>query len=205
MKNSKCKICRRLGISVCGKEKCALKKRSSPPGEKKKKRRRGGFSEYGKELREKQKLKNLYNLRETQFKKIVREILGLRQKTDQSVSQMLLQALESRLDNVIFRMGLGSSRAQARQLVSHGHLMVNGKSIDVPSYRVTEGDVISVKQNSAAKSFFKNLLPKLQKHQPPLWLTLDAKNFEAKITAKPGIEETDLPVEIPVIFEYYSR
>lgn len=205
MKNSKCKICRRLGVSVCGKEKCALKKRSSPPGEKRKKRRGGGLSEYGKELREKQKLKNLYNLRETQFKRIVKEILGFRQKTNQSVSQLLLQVLESRLDNVVFRMGFGSSRAQARQLVSHGHFMVNGKSIDVPSYRVTEGDVISVKQNSAKKNFFQNLLPKLQKHQTPPWLNLDAKNFEAKVVAKPVLEETDLPVEIPIIFEYYSR
>ncbi|TSC75103.1 MAG: small subunit ribosomal protein S4 [Parcubacteria group bacterium Gr01-1014_30] len=204
MKAVSCKVCRRLGVSVCGKEKCALKRRPTSPGQIKKKRRRG-FSEYGLQLREKQKLRNLYNLREAQFRSLVKKVLESQQKGGKDVSHSLVQMLESRLDNAIFRLGLASSRAQARQLVSHGHFQVNGKSINVPSYRLKKGDVIKLKAGSAGKSFFKNVLPSIKKKKIPSWLKLNPETVEAQVVAELDAQEVDLPVEIPVIFEYYSR
>lgn len=204
MADAKCKICRRLGVSVCGREKCALKRKPYPPGQKKKKRA-GPLSEYGKELREKQKLKNLYNLKEAQFRKYVKQILKLIGKEKESVSQLLINELESRLDNVIFRLGLASSRRQARQLVSHGHFLVNGSRVTVPSHRVKKGDVIKLKTNSMKKGFFQNISQSLKKQKVPDWLGLDVKNVEAKVLEQPTLEESALPVEIPVILEYYSR
>lgn len=204
MRFSKCKICRRLGVSVCGREKCALKRRPSPPGQVRKRRRRG-FSEYGFQLREKQKLKNLYNLREAQFRKIVKEVLGFRRGAAKDVSQLLVQTLESRLDNVVFRLGFATSRAQARQFVSHGHFLVNGKSINVPSYCLKKGDIVKLKQASLQKSFFKNVLSQLEKKRAPSWLEFDSDKLEAEVIEEPLAQEVDLPVEIPVIFEYYSR
>lgn len=210
MQNSKCKICRRLGVKLflkgerCLLQKCPMVRRPYLPGAKKK-RRGKMLSEYGKELREKQKLKNLYNLREAQFRKYVKEVLSFRGKTEEDVSNLLVKVLESRLDNVIFRLGMVSSRTQARQLVSHNHFLVNGKSVNIPSYRVKKGDIIKIKPRSLKKNIFQNLSLKLSKQKIPSWLALDIKNLEIKITGEPSIEEVALPVEIPVIFEYYSR
>jgi len=209
MEDSKCKICRRSGIKLflkgerCFSQKCAMVKRPYPPG-KKGKRRRSPLSEYGKELREKQKLRNLYGLGERQFKKYVREVLGKRRKVT-DVSALLIKILESRLDNVVFRLGFASSRGQAKQMVSHSYFLVNGKSLDIPSYQAKKGDIIALKSTKAQKAIFKNLKNIIKKYKTPGWLELDAQKLEGKIIGQPSLEEVAPPVEITAIFEFYSR
>jgi len=178
-------------------------KRSYPPGPKSK-RRRGSFSEYNKELREKQKLKAWYHLNETQVSNYVKEVLGKRHKVEDA-TVLLIKTLESRLDNVVFRLGFSPSRAQARQLVTHGHFLINGKSIDVPSFLVKKGDKISLKPSSQKKNVFQNLKNLLKKYQTPKWLKLDAEKLEGEVTGPPSFEEAAPPVEILSIFEFYSR
>jgi len=174
-----------------------------PPGQKGK-RKTASLSDYAKELREKQKLKNWYNLRERQFQKYVKKALMARGKVE-NADTLLIEMLESRLDNVIFRLGFARSRAQARQLVSHGHILVNGKRINIPSYSVKKGDLIKIKPSSLKKAIFQNLPNILKKHQPPSWLSLDVKNLEGKVEGRPSIEEAAPPAEISLIFEYYSK
>lgn len=209
MIDSKCRICRRLGVKLflkgekCLSPKCPMVKRNYPPGQKGK-RRPTPFSEYGKALREKQKLKNWYNLRERQFKNYVKKILERRGKVEDA-SSLLIKILESRLDNVIFRLGFANSKSQARRLVSHGHFLVNGKSINTPSYLVKRGDLISLKPQRAKKTIFQNLKNLLKKHKTPSWLALDVEKLEGKVIAEPTLEEAAPPVEISTIFEFYSR
>lgn len=178
-------------------------KRAYPPGQKGK-RKPSPLSEYARELREKQKLKNWYNLEERQFKNYIKEALSQRGKVEDA-TLFLIKNLEKRLDNVVFRLGFSQSRAQARQLVSHGHFLVNGRPVNIPSYRLKIGDVISLKPQKIKKTFFQNLKNLLKKHETQSWLSLDAKKMEGKIISEPKIEEVAPPIEIPVIFEYYSR
>ena len=209
MQNKKCRICRRLGAKLflkgekCLSPKCPMVKRPYPPGQKRKRRLRT-LSEYGKELREKQKLKNWYNLEERQFKRYVEQALESRGKAEDNVT-FLIKKLESRLDNVIFRLGFASSRAQARQLVSHSHFLINGKPVNIPSFQLKKGDKITLRQTSRKRLTFKNLRAKLKKYQPPSWLSLNIKTLTGKVTAVPSLEEAVPPVEIPTIFEFYSR
>lgn len=177
-------------------------KRPYPPGQKRKRRTRAP-SEYAQQLREKQKLKNWYGLRERQFKKYILEVLDRRGREDAKSS--LIKKLESRLDNVIFRLGLTGSRSQARQLVSHGHFRINSRKVNYPSYQVKKGDVIDISQSSFKKIFFKNLKMKLKKYQPPSWLKLNVEKLEGKVIGQPSLEETVPPAEISAIFEFYSR
>lgn len=208
MTNSKCKTCRRLGVKLflkgerCFTPKCAMVRRAYPPGMKGK-RRKMGISEYGLELREKQKLKNLYQLRERQFKKYVKSALAQRGKVEDATI-FLIKKLESRLDNVVFRLGFASSRHQARQLVSHGHFLVDKKPINIPSFEVKKGNVISLKEASAKKTIFQNLKNMLKKQKLPSWLKLDIEKLSGEVIGEPSLEETP-PVEISAIFEYYSR
>ena len=209
MLNAKCKICRRLGVKLflkgekCLSPKCPMVKRAYPPGQKGK-RRPTPLSEYGKSLREKQKLKNWYNLKERQFKNYVKKILERRGKVEDA-SSLLIKTLESRLDNVVFRLGFANSRALAKQLVSYGHFLVNGKSIDTPSYLVKNGDVISIKPQKTKKAIFQNLKNLLKKYKTPSWLALDVEKLEGKVIGEPTLEESAPPVEISAIFEFYSR
>ena len=209
MVNSKCKICRRLGVKLflkadrCLLSKCPMVKRPYPPGQKRK-RKKGAPSEYGKELREKQKLKNWYHLRERQFKNYVKEVLEKKGKIE-NADEVLIKNLESRLDNVVLRLGFTTSRAQARQLVSHGYFLVNGKPTNIPSRRLKKGDVVSLKPQKEKKNIFKNLKNLLKKNKPPKWLQLDVEKLEGKVIGEPSLEEVAPPVEIPVIFEFYSR
>lgn len=209
MQDSKCTICRRVGNKLflkgekCSSQKCGIVRKPYVPGPKGK-RRKAGVSEYGKELREKQGLKNWYNLREKQFKNYVKE--SLRQKNKhESAETLLIRAIESRLDNVIFRLGLAISRAASRQLVSHGHFLVNGKPINIPSYSVKKGDKIQVKANSVQKAVFQKTMPVLKKLKQPSWLRLNIDNLEAEIIGEPTLQEAAPPAEISVIFEFYSR
>ena len=209
MAEAKCKICRRAGTKLflkgekCLSPKCPMVRRPYPPGQKGK-RRPTPLSEYGKQLREIQKLKSWYNLRERQFKKYVKEVLAKRGKVE-DLGEILIRLLEKRLDNVIFRLGFATSRPQARQLVNHGHFLVNGRSVNIPSYQVRKGDVISIKPQKAKKANFQNLKNLLKKHTPPSWLKLDLEKLEGEVIGEPTLQEAAPPVEISSIFEYYSR
>jgi len=208
--DSKCKICRRLGVKLflkgerCLTQKCPMVKRSYPPGQKKKRRVRA-LSEYGKELREKQKLKKWYNLEERQFRKYVREVLESRGKERKDVLALLIKTLESRLDNVIFRLGIAASRSQARQLISHGHFLVNTKKVKSPGYLVKKGDKIRILPSSHKKVIFQNLHTSLKKKELPSWISLDIEKIEGKIIGSPSLEEAIPPAEVSLIFENYSR
>ena len=209
MKNNKCKICRRLGVKLflkgekCLSSKCPMIKKSYPPGTKGK-RRIKALSEYGKELKEKQKIKNWYNLTETQFKKYVKETLKKRKKIE-NPAELLIQRLETRFDNVIFRLGFAPSHSQARQLVSHKHFLINDRSCNIPSFRVKIGDKISIRSNSRKKAIFQNLPLTIKKHEVPSWLELNKESLEGKVRGMPTLEEVVPPAEISVIFEFYSR
>ena len=178
-------------------------KRSYPPGLKRKRRIRA-LSEYGKELREKQKLKYWYNLEERQFRKYIRETLSQSRKV-KDAAEFLIKKLETRLDNVVFRLGLSFSRSQARQLISHGYFLVNDKLVNIPSYQVKKGDKITISARSLKKTIFQNLPTVLKKYKPPFWLELNIEKLEGKVIAEPRLEEAAPPVEISAIFEYYSR
>ncbi len=209
MKNNKCKICRRLGVKLflkgerCLSSKCSMTRRIYPPGMRRK-RRKSIITEYGKELQEKQKIKNWYSLRERQFKKYVKEVFKKRGGTE-NIAVLLIKKLESRLDNVIFRLGFASSRVQAKQFVSHNHFLVNGKVVNIPSYQVKEGDNIGLNPRSQGKSMFRNLPTILKKYKPPVWLKFNLKKLEGEVIGTPSLEEVAPPAEISSIFEFYSR
>lgn len=210
MEKTKCRICRRLNTKLflkgerCFSPKCAMVKKPYPPGQPPK-RRLSPPTEYALLLKEKQKLKNWYNLSERQFRKYVKEILTKRKKTGEDLGKILIQKLEKRLDNVIYRLGFASSRDQARQLVSHSHFLVNEKPVNIPSFETKVGDVISVKPQKQKKKFFQELKEKLKNHKLVSWLELDLNNFKGKIKKEPNPEEVMPPVEISSIFEFYSK
>jgi small subunit ribosomal protein S4 len=209
MKTKKCKICRKLGVKLllkgekCLSPKCPMVKRPYPPGQKGK-RRPTPLSEYGRELREKQKLKNWYNLEERQLKNYVKKVLAKRGKVEDA-SFLLVQNLEKRLDNVVYRLGFAKSRREARQLVSHGHFLVNGRPVNIPSYQLKVGDVISLKKEKLKKVAFQNLKETLKKHKVQSWLFLDPEKMEGKVISEPKREEVMPPVEVSAIFEFYSK
>ena len=208
MQKNKCKICRRLGTKLflkgekCSSPKCPMVRKPYPPGFQGKKRRRKTSSEYARQLSEKQKLKHWYNLKEYQLKSYVKDVLDKRGRVGDAQG-FFIKTLEKRLDNVVFRLGLAPSRAQARQLVSHGHFLVNNKKTNIPSYRVKKGDRIKIA--FPRKMCFHDLPLILKKHHIPSWLSIDIKKMEAEVIAEPSHEEALLPVEVSVIFEYYSR
>lgn len=173
------------------------------------KRKKGSFSEYSKELKEKQKLKNCYGLSEEQFFSYAQKILKkTRNKTsskEENPAELFVGMLESRLDSTVFRMGFASNRKQARQLVNHGHFFLNGKPIDIPSALTKKGDKISVRPNSFKNEYFSAIRASLKKYQPPSWVKIDKEKLEAEVINRPTIEEVAPPAEISSIFEYYSR
>ena len=187
----------------CSSPKCPIVRKPYPPGQKGKRRKRGP-SEYGKELMEKQKLREWYGMSERQFKKYIREVLAERGRVADTALE-LIKKLEKRLDNVVVRLGFSHSRAQARQLISHGYFLVRGRPCNIPSFEVKKGDVISLKKQKQKKPFFKELSVSLKKVQPPSWLSLDPKKMEGKVVGEPSFEESGVPAEISSIFEFYSR
>ena len=209
MIKNKCKICRRLGTKLflkgerCNSVKCAMVKRPYAPGEKAKKRR-SSLSEYGKELKEKQKLRNYYNLSEKQFKNYVKQALESRAKEEDTVS-ILLKKLESRFDNVVFQMGFASSRTKARQAVTHGYFLINNRKVNIPSYQVKKGDKISLHPKASKKALFQGLSVALKKYKAPSWIRIDADKMEVEIINQPNIEEMTPPAEVSSIFEFYSK
>lgn len=209
MTQSVCKICRRVGQKLflkgekCSSPKCPIVRKPYPPGQKRKRTTRRP-SEYGKELMEKQKLREWYGIAESQFKKYIREVLAERGRVVDTALE-LIKKLEKRLDNVVLRLGFSQSRAQARQLISHGYFLVAGRSCNIPSFEVKKGDVISLRKQKEKKPLFKEFSVSLKKVQPPSWLSLDPKKMEGKVVGEPSLEESGVPAEISSIFEFYSR
>jgi small subunit ribosomal protein S4 len=162
------------------------------------------MSEYGKELAEKQKLQKYYGLREKQFGHYVKGILDRRGKVEDA-TLLLIRQLESRLDNVVFRLGFAKSRVEARQLVSHSHFLVNGKSVNIPSFQVKKDMVILVKPSKNQKIIFKNLSAAWKNYNPPSWLKLDKEKMEGTILSQPSAADAGSTVDITAIFEFYSR
>ena len=200
-----CRQCRREGAKLflkgdrCFSQKCAYVRRPKPPGQHGG-GRRGKVSEYGTQLREKQKLKRAYGVLEKQFRKHY----DIAEKMPGKAGENLLQLLERRLDNVVYRLGLGDSRAQARQIVMHGHIRVNGKKVDIPSYIVSEGDEITVAPRSAQEERFKEVRETAQKSTGK-WLEFDPGTLTGRVVSMPTREDIDLPVEEHLIVELYSK
>lgn len=184
----------------CYTPKCGVSRRAYPPGQQGK-QARIRLTEYGAQLREKQKVRRSYGILERQFVNYVNEAVS---KKGNSV-EILLSMLERRLDNIVYRAGFASSRPAARLLVNHGHFKVNGKQVDIPSYRVKVGEVISVKELSAKKNYFKNISETLKKMELPSWLALDKEKLEIKVVAEPTSKEVMLVADIKPVIEYYSR
>lgn len=167
------------------------------------KRRPKPLSEYGRQLQEKQDLKGQYNLREKQFKSYVSE--ALKKSAHGDSPELFLQKLERRLDNVVFRAGFAPTRKQSRQMVTHGHFKVNGKKMDIPSFEVKKGDVITVRTSSLQRTLFKNIFLGWKKFEAPEWMTLDKEKPEITILQFPSFAQIAPSVEISLIFEFYSR
>lgn len=159
------------------------------------------MTDYGKQLREKQKAKRIYGLNERQFSNVFAEVSKKRGNT----AEMLIQTLESRLDNVVFRAGFAKTRPAARQFVSHAHIEVNGKKVNVPSYRVRPGEVISVRENKKKKGNWTKTTETVAKKEVPSWLSLDAGALSVKVTGKPEGTELQQPFDTKLIVEFYSR
>ena len=200
-----CRMCRREGQKLflkgdrCYTQKCAMECRTYAPGMHG--QNRSKTSEYGQQLREKQKAKRYYGLLENQF----RNYFELAERRPGQTGENLLAILESRLDNVVYRLGFAMSRAEARQLVSHGHFTVNGRKVNIPSYLVKPGMVISLKDSSKSLEKIKANVEANAFRQPPKWLEYDANNMIAKVTAVPAREDIDLPIEEHLIVELYSK
>jgi small subunit ribosomal protein S4 len=204
-----CKLCRREGEKLflkgerCYSPKCAIEKRAYPPGQHGRMAQwsRSRESDYGKQLRAKQKARRVYGVLERQFRRYYRQAIKSRGLTGLT----LLQILESRLDNVIYRMGYASSRAQARQLVSHGHFMVNGRRTDVPSMQIKPGDLIQVREGSRSKTLIKDLMAMAEERSAPEWITRNLKDMSGGIVRLPERAEIDANLNEQLIVEYYSR
>lgn len=196
-----CKMCRREGVSLCGREKCAVKRRPYPPGAHGKKRQRR-LSGYGTQLREKQKAKRLYNVMERQF----RNYFGKAKRAEGDTGQILVQLLERRLDNVIYRAGFARTRRQARQLVSHGFIAVNGVKTDIASYLVKSGEEITIRENKQGKKVFDSVKDAPNLSETPSWISVDKAGMKATITSLPEGETVTSTVFDPkLIVEFYSR
>lgn len=200
-----CKLCRREGMKLflkgerCFKEKCAVERRPYAPGEHGK--RRNKMQPYGLQLREKQKVRRVYGVLETQFRRYFEE--ASRQKG--VTGENLLRLLELRLDNVIYSLGFASSRAQARQLVRHGHVLVNGRKVNIPSFSVRPGMEIALREKMRSNAFVQGALETAQGRGVPPWLELDADNFKGKVLALPTRADIRTPVQEQLIVELYSR
>ena len=202
--DANCRLCRREGQKMflkgerCYSPKCALERRSFPPGQNGQ-GRRSKISDYGLQLREKQKTKRFYGLQETQF----RNLFDKAARKQGITGENLLILLETRLDNVVFRLGFASSRKEARQLVVHGHFRVNGKKVTIPSYTVKAGDVITVKEKSQSSPKFKEV--KDMTITVPSWMSVDVQKLEGKVLQIPTREEIDTPISEHLIVELYSK
>ncbi len=202
---SVCRLCRREGAKLflkgtrCYTKKCSFERRPTPPGQHGVRRRKMG--EYGIQLREKQKVRRVYGVLERQFRNYFNEA-----ETHVGVTgEALLQSLETRLDNVVFRLGFASSRAQARQLVTHGHFAVNGVPTNVASYRMKPGDRVEVRESRRGREAFKVIKETLRSHTAPDWLSLDAAKLAGSVASMPRRDQMPLDLSEQLVVEYYSR
>lgn len=201
-KESKCKRCRALNLKLflkgekCYADNCSLEKRKPQRF-----LRRRRLSQYGQQLKEKQKVKWKYGMLEGQFERWYR----MAERSSNITGEELLRLLERRLDNVVYRLGFSFSRSQARQLVNHGHFLVNGRAVDIPSYLIKEGDVVEIKKKSKKLPLMKEILKVSQKKAFPGWLEIDKKSLKGMVKRFPLSEELDQEVDLPLVVGYYSR
>src|SRR5437764_10616753 len=200
-----CRLCRRDSVKLflkgerCYTSKCAIEKRKYPPGQHGQRQRK--LADYGVQLREKQKIKRIYRVLERQFRNYFKEAVRRKGVT----GEILLQLLELRLDNTVYRLGFGLSRRQARQLVNHAHFQVNGKKVNIPSYQVRPGDVISVRERSRQAGAIVEALDSTGGRRVPEWLVLDRAALSGQVMAVPTREQIDTQVNEALIVEFYSR
>lgn len=200
-----CRLCRREGEKLylkgdkCYTDKCPVQRRAYAPGQHGRARKK--LSEYGLQLRMKQRLRRIYGVSERQMENYYRDASRKRGIT----GEILLQALEMRLDNIVFRLGIGASRPQARQLVMHGHISVNGHKVDIPSYEVKTGDVVTVRESSRNLDLVKMNVEAASERALPEWLEFDPEKLEGRVKAVPTRAQIDVPVEEHLVVEYYSR
>lgn len=201
-----CRLCRREGMKLflkgerCYTEKCAVERRNLPPGQHGKSRK-AKLVGYGVQLREKQKVKRIYGVLENQFRRYFEAAERLRGVTGTT----LLQSLETRLDNVVYRLGFATSRPQARQLVRHGHFLINGKKVDIPSYAVRPGDEVRVKPASLKTPVIAHAIEEVKGRGVPEWLQVDSANGVGRVLSVPTREQINLPVQEQLIVELYSK
>lgn len=202
---SVCRLCRREGMKIflkgdrCFSERCAFERRAYPPGQHGQKRSK--FSEYGIQLREKQKVKRVYGLLEGQFRIFFHRAERMKGITGEN----LLLLLEKRLDNVVYRMGFAPTRAEARQLVRHSHFLVNGKKVNIPSYQLKAGDVVQLRERSQKIARISESLQTVVRRGIPGWVELEAKDFRATIKSLPAREDLTMPIQEQLIVELYSK
>jgi small subunit ribosomal protein S4 len=200
-----CRLCRRDGVKLflkgerCYTSKCAIERRKYPPGQHGQRQRK--LANYGVQLREKQKLKRIYRVLERQFRSYFQEAVRRKGVTGET----LLQLLETRLDNAVFRLGFALSRRQARQLVNHGHFLVNGKKVNIPSYQLRPGDQVTVRERSKEAGAIKESLASTGGRRVPEWLSLDLAALSGRLGAIPTREQIDTQVNEALIVEFYSR
>ncbi|NJN64068.1 MAG: 30S ribosomal protein S4 [Acidobacteria bacterium] len=200
-----CRLCRREGEQLflkgerCFKEKCAVKRRAYAPGQHGRRRRK--LLGYGLQLREKQKVKRIYGVLERQFRLYFKRAAGKKGVTGEN----LLSFLERRLDNVVYRLGFGASRSQARQLVNHGHFLINGRKVDVPSYQLRKGDIVELRESSRKNALIQGNLDTAQGRGVPSWLELDTAGFKGRVLELPRREDIAMPIQENLIVELYSK
>ena len=202
-----CRICRRFGDKLmlkgerCSTPKCPVEKRNTPPGGHPPTRRRSGISDRGLQLREKQKVRFSYGVLERQFRRFFREA----KKGPSATGENLLILLERRLDNVVYRLGFADSRAQARQIVRHGHIAVNDYKTDIPSFLVKSGDAVKWREASRKTEYYKRVAEEIEEKLIPNWLSLDKENMTARVLNLPGKDDIEAGFSEQSIVEYYSR
>ena len=200
-----CRLCRRAGVKLflkgerCYTPRCAVDKRRKPPGSQPLRRRR--TSDWGVQLREKQKARQIYGVLEKQFRKYFDEA----QRRPGMTGLHLLQLLEERLDNVAYRLNFADSRSQARQLVRHGHITVNGRKVDIPSYRVSVDDEVKWKESSKETGIYAQMSEDIPRRPLPNWLTLDPENMAGRVLSAPEPTEIDTGIDVRLVVEHYSR
>jgi len=203
--DSACRLCRRENLKMylkgdrCYTDKCAIERRPYPPGQHG--QGRAKFSEYGVQLREKQKVKRMYGLLENQFRLYYARAAAKKGKTGEN----LLQALELRLDNVVFRGGFGDTRNESRQMVRHGHFNVNGRRVNIPSFAVKPGDVVEVREKSRKVVRITEALEAVDRRGVPPWMEIDKKTFKATVKTAPAREDLTMPINEQLIVELYSK
>jgi small subunit ribosomal protein S4 len=200
-----CRLCRREGMKLflkgdrCYSDKCAVERREYPPGQHGQGRVK--FSEYGTQLREKQKIRRIYGILERQFRKFFYEAERKKGVTGDN----LIKGLESRFDNMVYRMGFANSRAEARMLVTQCHFEVNGKPVNIPSYRVKSGDIVRVREKSQKIVRIQGAMEAVQRRGVPEWITLDAPKFTATVNMLPERSQITLPMNEQMVIELYSK